>query len=156
MARAFLIGGACDQQTRTLTSTQENRGTLTCQGDSYSRVARQHDPEYWLRVGDDWVTLHGAPCDGKQLGLAPTQFKKGEITCQGHLYVNALGAKGVGAFGQVVWWEAKLLEGSDQPSTAPAHVSKAWSRWMRALGHQGPDAHNRLRKATARVNRIAR
>ena len=41
-------------------------------------------------------------------------------------------------------------------SKAPAHVSTAWTRLMRTLAHRGPDAHNRIRHAAARANRIAR
>jgi hypothetical protein len=155
VAKAILLGGACDQQTRTFTSDPPP-DTITCKGQGYHLLLGPPEQRFYIRDGWSMVTLKGAPCDGRNLGITRTALAKGSLTCQGHLYVNATGAQGSGPYGQAVWWEAKLLEQSAVPSSAPTHVSTAWTHWMRTLAHKGPKAHNRIRNATARARRIAR
>ncbi len=58
-------------------------------------------------------------------------------------------------------WSAQVAAANNLPglgpgASTPMHASAAWSRWMRALAHNGPDAHNRIRRATVRARRIAR
>jgi hypothetical protein len=62
-------------------------------------------------------------------------------------------------WGSVRW--ANQLRGSTTapPPSGPGkrpHAMGAWTRWMHALAHTGPQSHARVVKATRRANRIAR
>lgn len=105
------------------------------------------------------IILSGGPCGGKIMHISAAQLKIGSLTCGGTAYVKGRSFKSASGIGNPIGWyyitaAAKRAEtAGKQP---PTHVSQSWSRWMHALGHVGPDSHNRIRKATARARRIAR
>ena len=95
------------------------------------------------------------PCDSTTREVTQAVIDRGSISCQNTLYVYyKAGASG----SDIVFVPADSPLGQAQTGAAgtPAHVTSAWSRWMRALGHKGPQAHNRVARAAARVRRIAR
>jgi hypothetical protein len=62
-----------------------------------------------------------------------------------------------GTTGASQWYADKTGAGQGVGGTpSTGHVTQAWSRWMHALAHKGPDSHRRIVKATARARRIAR
>jgi hypothetical protein len=103
-------------------------------------------------VADTTVTLVGGPCDGESKGITQATLSAGRLTCQGTLYVrsNAFPTEE-----NIVFATTDAI-GKATGSKAPAHVTTAWTRWMRALAHSGPKAHNRIQRATVRARRIAR
>jgi hypothetical protein len=103
-------------------------------------------------VADTTVSLVGGPCDGQNRNLTAKQLATGQLTCKGTVYVRS---DAFPAEENIVFATADAIKGATG-SKAPAHVTQAWTRLMRALGHSGPRAHHRIRKATVRARRIAR
>lgn len=95
------------------------------------------------------------PCDGTTREVTQAVVTRGSVTCQNTLYVHY---EASAAGSEIVFVPADSALGQAQTGAkgTPAHVTTAWTRWMRALGHTGPKAHNRVARATARINRIAR
>lgn len=99
------------------------------------------------------VILSGGPCGGTHEQISLDQLKIGAVTCQGTVYVKDRPIPGTSG-----WYftdQAEVAARSGGPGKT-AHVTQAWTRWMHALGHTGPDSHNRLQRATYRVSRIGR
>jgi hypothetical protein len=95
------------------------------------------------------------PCDGTTRSVAQAVVDRGSVTCQNVLYVHYV----AGAAGpNIVFVPADSALGQAQTGAdgTPLHATQAWTRWMRALAHKGPEAHNRIQRATARARRIAR
>src|SRR5207302_4983214 len=62
-------------------------------------------------------------------------------------------------WGSVRWSNQIVLPPGQPVSTGSGkrpHAMGAWTRWMRALAHTGPQSHKRIVKSTRRANRIAR
>jgi hypothetical protein len=103
-------------------------------------------------VADYIVQLVGGPCDGDDRTLTQAQLDAGELTCKGTIYVRS---NDFPSSELIVFATADAIKKATG-SKAPAHITTAWTRWMRALAHKGPAAHNRIQKATVRARRIAR
>ena len=99
------------------------------------------------------VLLLGGPCNGETKYLTLEQIASDETVCQKVTYFNDVA---LATIRNPVVFTTKDYQAPTQPKPPPTHVTEAWTRWMRALGHTGPLAHNRVRAATARINRIAR
>lgn len=99
------------------------------------------------------VLLTGGPCDGQTKQLTANQLNTHRTYCKGELYLLQTSLATIRH--PWVFEYAKDLATKNQAPN-PTHVTQAWTRWMRALAHTGPDAHNRIGKSTARINRIAR
>lgn len=100
------------------------------------------------------VYLSGGPCDGRT--VPNTEIQGGlvaYIACGGGYYVLEEGDRRPNGDLIFRWW------GTQKPSPpspkATAHVTQAWTRWMRILGHRGPVEHKRIVKAVRRMHRIA-
>lgn len=98
------------------------------------------------------IRLVGGPCDGQDKTIGAATLAAGHLTCQGTLYVKSKAFPGE----EVIVFATSEAIGAATKSVPTTHVSHAWTRWMRALGHKGPQAHNRVARATARARRIAR
>lgn len=98
------------------------------------------------------VTLIGGPCDQQTINITAAKLAAGQLTCQGALYVrsNVFGSQENITFAT----SEAISKATKGPSTS--HVTQAWTRWMRALGHQAPRELRRIHKAGARARRIAR
>jgi hypothetical protein len=95
------------------------------------------------------------PCDGTTRTVDQAVIDRGSVNCGGELYVHYVaGASGP----SIVFVPADSALGRAQTGAdgSPTHVTQAWTRWMRALGHTGPKSHNRIQRATVRARRIAR
>ena len=103
-------------------------------------------------MAETTVTLVGGPCDGESRNITAATLAAGKLTCKGVLYVRS---NDFPTEENIVFATTDAI-GKAVGCKAPAHVTTAWSRWMRALAHSGPHAHNRIQKATVRVRRIAR
>lgn len=99
------------------------------------------------------VELRGGPCDGQTKQLTLKQLATQKTWCGGKLYVYQ---SSLATIRQPYVYElqADVTAKSKPPDTTA--VTQAWSRWMKALAHRGPDAYRRTLKATVRVRRIAR
>ena len=98
------------------------------------------------------VRLVGGPCDGTDRTITSATLAAGHLTCKGTLYLKSKAFPGE----ELIVFATSDAIGTATKSISDKNVAVAWSRWMRALGHKGPAAHNRIAKAAARVNRIAR
>ena len=98
------------------------------------------------------VQLIGGPCDGQDKTISDAQLATGRLTCQGVLYLRSNDFPSQ----ELITFATTDAIGKAVGSKAPAHVTTAWTRLMRTLGHKGPAAHNRIQKSTARARRIAR
>lgn len=97
--------------------------------------------------------LRGGPCDGETKQVTANQLRTGRTFCKGALYLSlpTTPTKGYTAtFGYAGAVSKSAVKGE------VLHVTAAWTRWMRFLSHNGPTAHNRIKKATLRIRRIAR
>ena len=98
------------------------------------------------------VRLVGGPCDGEDKTLTASQLNAGQLTCQGTLYIRSDAFTGQ----ELIVFATSEAIGKAIGTNAPAHVTVAWTRWMRALGHKGPRAHNRVQKSTAKIRRLTK
>jgi hypothetical protein len=103
-------------------------------------------------VANTVVSLVGGPCDGENRSITQVTLDAGQLTCQNVLYVRS---DNFPTEENIVFATSDAIAKASG-SKAPAHVTTAWTRWMRALGHTGPKAHNRIQRATVRARRIAR
>lgn len=99
------------------------------------------------------VYLVGGSCDGQTKQLTAEQLKTNRTWCGGHLYL--LQSSMATLQQPWVFQYAPDLRAKDKaPDTT--HVTHAWSRFMRALAHKGPQSHRRTLAVAARARRIAR
>jgi hypothetical protein len=98
------------------------------------------------------VTLIGGPCDQQTINISQSTLDAGQLTCKGVIYTRTavFSSQENITFGT----SDAIQKATKGPSTA--HVTQAWSRWMKILGHTGPSQHRRLLAATARARKIAR
>lgn len=98
------------------------------------------------------VTLIGGPCDQRTINISQAQLDSGQLTCKGATYTrtDVFGSQENITFGT----SDAISKATKGPSTG--HVTQAWSRWMKILGHRGPEAHKRMLRASHRASRIAR
>jgi len=106
-------------------------------------------------VADRLIHFLEGPCNGTTRTVPQSVVDRGSVTCQSVLYVRYV----AGAAGPDIVFvpvDSELGRAQTGADGTPAHVSQAWTRWMRALAHKGPASHNRIQKATVRARRIAR
>lgn len=98
------------------------------------------------------VTLIGGPCDQRTINISATTLAAGQLTCQGTLYVKST------VFGSQENITFATSDAISKATKGPStdHVTQAWTRWMRALGHHAPRELGRIHRAGARARRIAR
>lgn len=99
------------------------------------------------------VLLVGGPCNGQTKQLSDSQLRTGRTYCGGKLYLTD-SSKATISHPWVFVLSTDLHPSSSAPN--PRHVTQAWSRWMHALAHRGPESHRRTLKVAARARRIAR
>lgn len=157
---ALLLGGPCDQTTRTLPSSFNFNKPLVCKGTNYFAEPGTSDPTVFVAERHVWVVLKGPPCGGRNVGLTFDQFRKGALMCQGHLYVNVLsgGHPLVNANGANVWEEARQLENSAAPQAAYStrQPFTAMGRLLRTLAVYVPEQQKQQRAALRRLRRAVR
>jgi hypothetical protein len=106
-------------------------------------------------VADRLIHFLDGPCDGTTRTVSQAVVDRGSVTCKSTLYVHYVAAA-AGADIVFVPADSELGRAQTGADGTPAHVTQAWTRWMRALAHKGPHAHNRIQRATVRARRIAR
>lgn len=103
------------------------------------------------------VYLSGGPCNGRTVPASQIQGGiVGYVACGGGYYL-VTGDKRRPNGDLVLTWGGKTKP--KPPSGTGANTrnaTQAWTRWMRALGHQAPRELKRIHKAGARARRIAR
>jgi hypothetical protein len=98
------------------------------------------------------VTLIGGPCDQSTINITQAKLDSGQLTCKGALYVRT----SVFTSQENITFATSDAIAKATKGPSPQHATQAWTRWMHALAHKGPQSHRRVAKSTARVRRIAR
>ena len=98
--------------------------------------------------------LVGGPCNGVVRQLTADALRNGRLWCQGQLYIGLTAAENGTDYRYAFEYQPDYIKAHSQGNELTA--MHAWTRWMHALGHSGPQAHNRMQRATARARRIAR
>lgn len=89
------------------------------------------------------------PCDGKSVPVTAGDAASRRLTCKGATYALRLNDyKGADA--------AEWLGTYVKPTTSAPHVTHAWTRLMRALGHHGPKQLKRVHNSTVHIRRMTR
>lgn len=134
-----------------LVASHTERGSTACKDLGGGKVAQAYTTHARAIAGTraqlnsgTYPHLHDALHSGDPLGYKPLDAVVADL--------RKWGASG---------WAAQIVKnfnlgGGTPAPVGPAHVTTAWNRWMRALGHTGPTSHNRIAKSTARVRRLSR
>jgi hypothetical protein len=171
----LLNGGPCDGRTLHLTADQLQLGRPVCKGTVYVQdpvAIPWYPPRKGLlyeavtesaagriRAGVP-VLLVGGPCNGETRRLRLRVAQAGRLTCHGATYVpdpRDTNWPPKVPYTTERWipnWQAAAIVSGHPPRPA-RNVAGAWRRLMHAFSRTAPQEIRRLRKATARMDRLA-